>query len=397
MAVAAHRRAAGLALLGIVAAIAAFGFGTPALLPLAAGLLAAPVLAVAAVEACRRAVVVERAVEPRRLTAGGRVDVRVTLTGWPVRTGLVGLLDRTVAPGAPPAAGPLATAGGRRRPHRLDLGWTVAPARRGIHVLPPAELALSDPFGLAARTAVAAGGGDAVLVGPRTVPVAEALLVGEDEGVASGAGRHRHVAGLELDGIRDYRPGDSLSRVHWAQSARRGRLQTKDLRAPTGGGRPTAVLLDCAADETGDRQAFEVAVSAAASIARGLVAAGHPVALQHTGTGPQATGRSWDEVERCLARVVRDGRVGVAAAVDRLSRSRPSPAAALVVTAALDEALPGAVRRARAAGMRVACVLCGPAAALDPDVRAAGARTAVAPTMDALGRALATGGRGARG
>ena len=42
----------------------------------------------------------------------------------------------------------------------------------------------------------------------------------------------------------DYQPGDPLSRVHWAQTAKRGRLQTKELRAPSGSGRTVVVLLD---------------------------------------------------------------------------------------------------------------------------------------------------------
>jgi hypothetical protein len=86
----------------------------------------------------------------------------------------------------------------------------------------------------------------------------------------------------------------------------------------------------------------------------------------------------------------------VSAAVAGLSTRRPAPAAALVVTADPDAELPRAIRRARGAGVRVACILCGAAAALATDVHAAGARVLAVHGMDALERSLANGGMRAR-
>jgi uncharacterized protein (DUF58 family) len=387
----------GVLALGVLALVAGAGFGTPALAPLGAGLVAAPVLAVIAVEVARRGLSVTREVEPDRLTAGEGALVRAVLRGWPVRAGLVRALERAVDPGVPAGAGPLARAGVHgRRLDRIEVAWALAPARRGEHPLSPVRATLADPFGLVERAATGSGAA-ALLVAPRTVPVGVDLAVGEEDGVALGGGRRRLSTGLDLDGVRDYLPGDALSRVHWAQSARRGRLQTKDMHAAAGGGRPAIVLLDCRADAGAHPEAFETAVSAAASLARHLLSSGRPVTVVHTGTAPRlAPSARWEEVERALARVARDGTTPVSAAVAGLSTRRPAPAAALVVTADPDAELPRAIRRARGAGVRVACILCGAAAALATDVHAAGARVLAVHGMDALERSLANGGMRAR-
>ena len=231
-----HRRAWGALLLGALALVAGAGFGAPALVPLGIGLLGTPVLAFCTVEVMRRGIRVARIVEPPTLVAGEGALVRVILRGWPVRTGLVRTLERAVDHGVPAAAGPVARVGRRgHSPGHIEAAWMVTPARRGEHVFEPARVMLWDPFGLVQLDATGRGRG-ALLVAPLTVPVGIDLAMGEDGGPGEGSGRRRLSAGLDLDGVRDYLPGDALSRVHWGQTARRGRLQTKDMHAPSAGG-----------------------------------------------------------------------------------------------------------------------------------------------------------------
>jgi len=391
------RRATAALALGAAALLAGLGLGAAPLVPLGLGLVIAPLLAAAGVEAVRRGLRIEGVVDPARAVAGSRVLVTVRLSGWPVRTGLVRALEHAVEPGLPPAAGALARTGARRRDGGLELCWTLSPARRGEHRLAPPRVGLSDPLGLVARRVAGSRTAGALLCGPATVPVGADLAAGGGEGATGASSRRRRGRGLELDGVRDYLPGDPLSRVHWAQSARRGRLQTKELHATDGGRRPTVVLLDCGGRAAAAPEAFEVAVSAAASLARHLIAQGRRVALRHTGSAPlPVPGAGWDEIERTLARVAPDGRYGVAAALDELAARRPPPAAALVVAAGVDERLAAAVRRACGAGLRVACVLCGPAAVLAAEIRAAGADAVTADGRDGLAAALAGEGRRAR-
>lgn len=388
-------RAWGAASLGALALVAAAGFGAPALAPLGVGLVVAPLLSLGAVEVARRGLRVARVVEPPYLTAGEGALVRVVLRGWPVRAGLVGALERTVDHGVPGAAGPLTRAGRRGHPPgHLEVGWALAPARRGEHVLTPPRVVLSDPFGMVQRAAMSRGGATTLFVAPRTVPVGIPWGIGADGGAMEGTGRRRLSAGLDLDGVRDYLPGDPLSRVHWGQTARRGRLQTKDMHAASAGGRPTVVLLDCHSDDGADPEVFETAVVAAASLARHLLTGGHSVALVHTGAAPRvAPSARWEELERVLAAVARDGDTPLGAALERLSARRPRPPAVLVVTARADSDLPRSVRVASESRVRVDCVLCGAAAAMAPELETSGAGVIVAAGVDGLAVAL-RGGRG---
>lgn len=383
-------RAWGALALGALALVAGAGFGAPALAPLGIGLMAAPVLAFVVVEVVRRGCVVTRVIEPVSLVAGEGALVRVVLRGGPVRTGLVRLLERSADLGVPAAAGPAAPAG--RRSHaggRAETAWRVAPAQRGEHVLSPPRVVFRDPFGLVERAVVGRGKAASLVVVPRTVTVGIALGAGDDDGASVGRGRRRLTAGLDLDGIRDYLAGDPLSRVHWGQTARRGTLQTKDMHAPSSGGRPTVVLLDCHASTVRDTEVFETSVVAAASLVRHLVAAGRSVTLVHTGSGLRpAPSARWDDMERVLARVVADGNTPVSGALDGLCAQRPAPAAVLLVTGIADPDLSRAIRRAGAAGVQVGCVLCGAAAAIAPDAEAAGSSVHVAADVPGLAATL---------
>lgn len=71
--------------------------------------------------------------------------------------------------------------------------------------------------------------------------------------VVRGAGRGIPRGREELSFLRDYVPGDQLSKIHWKASAKMGRLATKEFEDPLGGGclvfLDTRVCGDGAADE----------------------------------------------------------------------------------------------------------------------------------------------------
>ncbi|MBJ7456177.1 MAG: DUF58 domain-containing protein, partial [Thermoleophilia bacterium] len=240
-------RALGLAGAGLAALVASRGFGTPALAVLGAGMVALPVMVNALVWLVAAGMRVERRIEPARCVAGSPVRLRVAVTGWATGLGLDRLLGVRVDTGLGDAAEGAREAGGT---------WTF-PAVRGDHHLPPPRVEFSDPFGLARRTRT--GGGDEHLM---VVPASPALA-GVPVGARSrgqGARRRAMDSGFgELDRVRDYQAGDALSRVHWAQTAKRGRLQTKEMRAPEGSGRTVMLLLDGAVPPG---EAFETTVTA---------------------------------------------------------------------------------------------------------------------------------------
>jgi uncharacterized protein (DUF58 family) len=128
----------------------------------------------------------------------------------------------------------------------------------------------TDPFGVV-RTRSTLGDPVDVAVWPEVVGLTlpAGALVGEPDRVALGA----RSPSPDDAGLRTYRVGDDLRRVHWASSARRGELLVRsDERA---GRRTATVLVDLPADRAG----IEWSVSLAASMGLAALGAGHPVRL----------------------------------------------------------------------------------------------------------------------
>jgi hypothetical protein len=134
---------------------------------------------------------------------------------------------------------------------------------------------VTDPFGIARSTFVAADATDIVIC-----PRIHALLPpqrgggGEPAAHAEGA-RVPAVEPLgEFLALRDYEPGDDPRRVHWPSSARRGELVVRQDEAASPG---RVVLLLDTRPEVHDDATFESAVEAIASFAVSLRRAHAPV------------------------------------------------------------------------------------------------------------------------
>src|SRR5262249_50382135 len=112
---------------------------------------------------------------------------------------------------------------------------------RGRHPFAPVRLSIADPFGLA-KAELAIEERQALVVYPRLVELERLFL---DGGAGAEHGRRlllRRPVGFELHSVRDYQQGESLRRVHWPSTARRGALMVKELEdSPRD---EVAVLLD---------------------------------------------------------------------------------------------------------------------------------------------------------
>src|SRR5207248_5535973 len=133
---------------------------------------------------------------------------------------------------------------------------------------------LEDPFGLE-QAEVKLQGGGALLVYPRLVELDRLF---SETGSHSLDGRRlllRRPSGFELHSVREYEHGESLRKVHWRTTARRGQLMVKDLEdAPRD---EVAVLLDAdraAVAGTPPESSFDAQVRAAGSILRSHVRRG---------------------------------------------------------------------------------------------------------------------------
>ena len=107
--------------------------------------------------------------------------------------------------------------------------WDVKiPARkRGRYTIGPVKVSNMDPFGMFRRDRLF-GDTDTVLVFPRVHDLPDFSIPPADLSGDSAVRRRTHNVTPHASAIRDYAPGDSLSRVHWVSSARLGKLMSKE-------------------------------------------------------------------------------------------------------------------------------------------------------------------------
>lgn len=171
---------------------------------------------------------------------------------------------------------------GRRAACDLDLGRLP----RGRFAIQDARLIIGDHLGLESISLKVDPGGAAVVVHPRLV---ELQTLFSEAGRLGGAGRRlllRRPAGFDFHSVREYTQGESLRRVHWPTTARRGQLMVKELEDTP---RDTVVvLLDCDPAGASGRppdSGFDAAVRAAGSVLKVYAGRGRKAALVTTGSG----------------------------------------------------------------------------------------------------------------
>lgn len=203
-----------------------------------------------------------RGLRPQRVPVGGSVEIECCLTNASARRSPPLGAHDPLRPGARLLVGRLAPGGSGR------VGYQLRAERRGVIEAGPLEVELRDPFGLAASTSLVAGGTTLTVLPHLEVLAPPPLAL---RGAGAGGPARPPISGPSRGSfyaLREYAPGDDLRRVHWASTARRDRLMIRQDDHPVQ--RRATVALDLG---TGDEEAFESAVSAAASL---LSAAGRP-------------------------------------------------------------------------------------------------------------------------
>lgn len=112
---------------------------------------------------------------------------------------------------------------GRSYEWRVDTQCVV----RGEFTLGPMTVISGDPFGLF-MTPRNISASERMIIYPRSVPIAQFRL---PLGLMSGGEPQRHITQnitTNAAGVREYVPGDSINRVHWKSTARRGKLIVKE-------------------------------------------------------------------------------------------------------------------------------------------------------------------------
>ena len=378
--------------LGLGVYIAAWAFGSKPLYPVATGLLLVVAVAWIWVRLANRPFRVRRGWGDSEHLEGDDVPVVVELDG---------------SASVPPAAATLVERIGRlgeqrhglrRNGRRLSVRYVLERLPRGRYAFEDVRVEIADPFGLE-TVALSLPAPGALLVYPRLARL---------EGLFSETGAHSHDgrrlllrrhSGFELHGVREYEQGESLRRVHWRSTARRGRLMVKELEdAPRD---EIAVLLDADASAV-VAESFDVQVRAAGSILESYVRRGRRAVLvvnsEHRDVQQvHSAAADWRRALELLAAAEPTGR----APVRHLLAEQDGPAARALelalVTARLEPVLVDRLVQRALARRRVSLVYVDPASfngaarRLEPlllRLNAAGIPVAVVRAGDDLAAAL---------
>jgi uncharacterized protein (DUF58 family) len=291
--------------------LAAWALGSKALYPVALGLVLAVVAAALWVRFLKRPMTLRRRHPGGDRLAGDDVGVHLELdTEGFVPSGTLLLRERIARLGERET--PLL-----RRHGRLRGRYVLRRVPRGRYPIEQTEIVIEDPFGLE-RTAVELPAGASILVYPRLVDVDRLF---SETGARTPEGRRlllRRPSGFDLHSVRDYQQGESLRRVHWPTTAKRGHLMVKELEdSPRD---ETAVLLDADASVVTGKApdtSFELAVRAAGSIVKSHASRGRRAALAVNGARPvyqrvHSFDGDWHRALEVLAAVEPDGHAPVA-------------------------------------------------------------------------------------
>jgi uncharacterized protein (DUF58 family) len=160
-----------------------------------------------------------------RVREGETVVVRMSVRNrmpWDA-WGLVvdaGFRERSRGDGPDGSASGLVRAPGWRS---TGTAWEFVPERRGLYPLRTPRIATGFPFGIWGATRPLALSSH-LLVWPRTFPVGSISEVAGGRDLDGPSLRDRPGPTGDILGVRPYRRGDSLRRIHWPQTARHDQL-----------------------------------------------------------------------------------------------------------------------------------------------------------------------------
>ncbi len=314
--------------------LVAWGFGSRALYPVATG------LALAVLGARLWVVIIRQPVQLRR-----RLGAREYVEGDDVTIGLEATSLRHPGPRTLEVYEEISYLGERRvelnrRGSSLLVRYILPAMRRGRYRFDAVRAVFEDPFSLA-RAEVLLGAESTLLVYPRLVELDR--VFSEIGGATQAGGRVllRRTAGFDLHSVREYQEGESLRKVHWRTTAKRGELMVKELEDMPHD--EVAIVLDA------DRryavgESFDVQVRAAGSILRANAMRSRRALLTITASSPETCQVSsvdgeWREALELLAAAEPTGNEPVARFLERDASPAAQAMELVVVTASLEPQL----------------------------------------------------------
>jgi uncharacterized protein (DUF58 family) len=343
-----------LLLLAAVVYLAAWAFGSRVLYPVAVGLSLAVALAWVWARSLRRPMRLERRTGHSDHMEGSDVLVEVELEP-----------EGALAPGSMLLVEQIGRLGERvtvldRHGGKLRARYFLDGLPRGRYTFTDVRAVLDDPFGLE-RVDQPIDGEGTLLVYPRLVDLDRVFT----EGIEAHQGRRLAMwrpAGFDLHSVREYQQGESLRKVHWPTTARRGELMVKDFDDAARD--EVAVILDAAATPvvgTAPESSFEAQVRAAGSILQAHVRAGRRSVLvvndaRRAMQEVHSPGAEWRQAYELLAAVEPDGPEPVSSLLANDASPASRALEVVVVTAGLTSALVDRLAQRARARRRVSLV-----------------------------------------
>ena len=346
------RRGRALLGLGLLTYVAARAFGSRPLYPVALGLLFAPILAWLWVRLAQGPMRLHREVGAEERLEGDDVEVELRLEHAAI-----------VPPASLVLVERLSGLGERRTPLDSRRGrYTLSAVRRGRYLFLEVRAVLEDAFGLQ-RAEIPLAAPWTLLVHPRLVELDRLFSEG---GTYAQDGRRlllRRPSGFDLHSVRDYEQGESLRKVHWRSTAKRGELMVKELEdAPRD---EVAIVLDGNATAVvGD--SFDVQVRAAGSLLLAQARRGRRAVLMVNGAHRtvqrvHSYETDWRQAYDLLAAAEPDGDAPAAALLGDEGNSAARALELTVVTASLSPLLVERLLQRTLSQRRAALVFVDPA------------------------------------
>lgn len=205
---------------------------------------------------------------------------------------------------------------------------------RGVYQIGPAELVISDPFGLAAVRATA-GRIDRLVVFPTVEPLEEFPVVrSNDPSVQAAHPSHAPHGGDDFFTLREYRVGDDLRRVHWPSTAKRDELMIQQLEIPW---QSHAMILVDPRASVHTEAGFEQAVRGAASVLHHFHSGGFVPQLWLGDTTRPPAPMPYEMAMERLAAVQLTKALDLTSAVFRMRQHGLSGGALMLITGTPDE------------------------------------------------------------
>ena len=292
-------------------------------------------------------------------TVGGKISEVVTLrNGGGTPKAWVEVDDRTDLPGI-------------KFKHVASLGLTVSFDRvemsqtathRGEYKIGPLVVRTSDPFGMFPQEVVF-GAEETILVNPKIINIPDFATPSIQHLGDTSRQQRTRVLSTDVASVREYEPGDALSKIHWLSTARTGQMMVKQF--DQGPSSDMWVLFDQHWDshvthETDSTD--EIGATIAASVVDRYTRTFLPVGYISHGSQslvalPDHSSHHRDQIIRHIATSKPTGNITILEALSDIEREFGQNTSLVVITAANDgpwvEALAGLSKR----GIRISTVL----------------------------------------